>query len=303
MKDEYLLKKWLLDELTASELEDFKKSEYYDLNVKMLEKVKHFDVPNDASVKSYDEFRNDYKQKKVPVIQFTSYKFLFRVASILIMGVGIYFLFFFNDLTTVETLANQNTTFELPDASSVVLNDASKATYNKKEWAKKRAVSLQGEAFFKVAKGSKFDVITSSGTISVLGTQFNVKNRTHYFEVACFEGIVSVTNNGKVQHLTKGHVYRFINNIATLDSIQNKLPTWMRNVSSFKGVPLYNVLKELERQYNVTIDTGNIDTTRLFSGGFVNDDLEQALASITIPFNLTFKKDNSNRITLFKTQQ
>ena len=303
MKDEYLLKKWLLDELTASELEDFKKSEYYDLNVKMLEKVKHFDVPNDASVKSYDEFRNDSKQKKVPVIQFTSYKFLFRVASILVMGVGIYFLFFFNDLTTVETLANQNTTFELPDASSVVLNDASKATYNKKEWAKKRAVSLQGEAFFEVAKGSKFDVITSSGTISVLGTQFSVKNRTHYFEVACFEGIVSVTNNGKVQRLTKGRVYRFINNIVTLDSIQNKLPTWMRNVSSFKGVPLYNVLKELERQYNVTINTGNIDTTRLFSGGFVNDDLEQALASITIPFNLTFKKDNSNKITLFKTQQ
>ena len=303
MKEEYLLKKWLLDELTASELEDFKKSEYYDLNVKIIEKAKHFDVPNNASVKSYDAFKNDYKQKKVPVIKLTSYKFLFRIASMLIFGIGIYFLFFFNSVTTIQTLASQNTTFELPDASSVVLNADSKATYDKKDWAKKRTVSLQGEAFFKVAKGSKFDVITSSGIISVLGTQFNVKSRTHYFEVKCFEGIVSVTKNGKIQRLTKGHVYRFINNKTTLDSINNKLPTWMRNVSSFKGVPLYNVLKEFERQYNVTINTANIDTTRLFSGGFVNDNLEQALASITIPFNLTFKKDHSNKITLFKTQQ
>ena len=45
------------------------------------------------------------------------------------------------------------------------------------KWKNERSVNLDGEGFFKVAKGSKFDVETSAGTVSVVGTQFNVKNR------------------------------------------------------------------------------------------------------------------------------
>jgi ferric-dicitrate binding protein FerR (iron transport regulator) len=88
-----------------------------------------------------------------------------------------------------------------------------------------------------------------------------------------------------------------------LDSINNKQPKWIDNISSFKGVPLSEVLDEFERQYGIEVEVIKVDTERIFTGSFVNNNLEQALASITIPFNLTFKKDNSNKITLFKNQQ
>ncbi len=303
MKKDYLLKKWLLDELTEAELEEFKKSEDYELNIKMIEKVKHFDVPHEASVKSYADYKADLQDKNIPVIKLNTYKVLFRIAGLFIIGASVYFIFFFNNLTTVQTLASQQVTFDLPDASIVVLNADSKTKYNKDKWAKKRQITLDGEAFFKVAKGSKFDVLTSNGIVSVVGTQFNVKNRGNYFEVKCFEGIVSVDNNGESQQLTKGTTYRMLNGVITLDSIHNKQPKWIDNISSFKGVPLSDVLDEFERQYNMIVNTNEVDTKRLFTGSFVNTNLDQALASITIPFNLTYKKDNSNKITLYKNQQ
>ncbi len=303
MEKEYLLKKWLVDKLTDAELEKFKKSEDYELHIKMIEKVKHFDVPNNASVKSYDEFKTDLEDKSVPIIKLHPYRILYRIAGLFVIGLGLYFLFFFNNLTTVQSMASQYKSFELPDASSVVLNADSKVTYNKKKWATKREISLDGEAFFKVAKGAKFEVLTSSGSVSVLGTQFNVKNRGNYFEVKCFEGVVSVQSNGKSQRLTKGNTYRVLEGVITLDSINSKQPKWINNMSSFKGVPLSEVLEEFERQYNITISTPKIDTKRLFTGSFVNNNLDQALASVTIPFNLTYKKDNSNKITLYKSQQ
>ena len=302
MEEEYLLKKWLVGKLTDAELEDFKKSDYYKLNIEIVEKAAHFDVPTDTTVKSYDDFKKDTIKKPVKVIKLKPYTLLFRIASIFIIGIGIYSLFFFNNITTIKTTAGQHTTFELPDASSVVLNADSKAAYNKKRWTDNREVSLEGEAFFKVAKGAKFDVVTANGTVSVLGTQFNVKNRAHYFEVKCFEGIVNVLYKGKIHRLIKGSTYRVINDVITLNEVSNNQPTWINKISSFKGVPLYEVIDEFERQYDVTLSTPNIDTKRLFSGSFVNTNLEQALASITIPFNLTYKKDNPNRITLYKKQ-
>ncbi|MCF6347532.1 MAG: FecR family protein [Flavobacteriaceae bacterium] len=298
MDEDYIIKKWLANELTDAELKVFKESKGYDLNTKIIDTAKQFKASQFSTVKNYDEFKADLKDKNTPVIKLKPYKVLYRIAALFIIGFSTYFLFFYNNLTTVETLASQKTTFELPDASSVVLNADSKAQFNKKKWIDKREVSLEGEAFFKVAKGSKFDVITSGGTISVLGTQFSVKNRSGFFEVKCFEGIVSVSSNGKLQRLTKGKTYRILNNLVAIDSTYSSNPEWIDNKSSFKSVPLYEVLDELERQYNVTINTQKVDDKRLFTGGFIHDDLEQALIAITVPFDLTYKKENSNKITI-----
>ena len=299
MEEEYLIKKWLADELSDAEREEFKKLDDYDLNLEILENAKYFKASHFSSVKSYNNYKKDLKDKKIPVIKLSNYKVLFRIAALFVISLSIYFAFFFNNLTTVQTLANNNTTFELPDASTVVLNSESNAHYSINKWSQKREVSLDGEAFFKVAKGSKFDVVTSGGIVSVVGTQFNVKNRENYFEVKCYEGIVSVNSNGRSQRLTKGNTYRILNNIISVDSTNTNQPKWIDNISSFKSVPLYEVLNELERQYDIIIVTEKIDTQRLFTGGFVHNNIEQALTSITVPFDLDYKQDQSNKIILF----
>ena len=302
MDKDYLIKKWLADELSDAEREEFKKLDDYDLNLDILENAKYFKASHYSTVSSFDEFKKNLKNKNTPIIQLNSYKVLFRIAALLVISLSVYFVFFFNNLTTVQTLANNKTKFELPDASTVILNTESKAYYSKNKWSQKREVSLDGEAFFKVAKGSKFDVLTSGGIVSVVGTQFNVKNREHYFEVKCYEGIVSVNSNGTSQLLTKGNTYRILNNIVTVDSTNTNQPKWIDNISSFKSVPLYEVLNELERQYDVIIVTERIDTQRLFTGGFVHNNIEQALTSITVPFALDYKQDQSNKIILFRSE-
>ncbi len=302
MDKEYILKKWLAGELTDEELATFKKSEDFELNAKIIEGAKKFKASQFSTVRSYDEFKNGLKNKKSPLIRLNSYKTALRIAALFVISLGIYFAFLASNVTTVQTVASQKTTFELPDASSVVLNANSTAKYNKKKWADKREISLDGEAFFKVAKGATFDVITTNGTISVLGTQFNVKNRADYFQVTCFEGIVSVKSHREYFQLTQGKTIRIIDGTVVTDTIGYKKPRWIDNKSSFKSVPLYEVLNEFERQYNVTITTQNIDTKRLFTGGFVHDNIDQALTTITVPFDLTFKKENLTNITLYSSE-
>jgi len=302
MDKDYVIKKWLNNDLTDAERKDFEKLDDYNLNVEILESAKYFKASHFSSVKSYADFKVALNDKNAPVIKLSSYKVLFRIAALFVISLSIYFAFFYTNLTTVQTLASNKITFELPDASSVVLNAESKTEYSKRKWANKREVSLDGEAFFKVAKGSKFDVVTSGGIVSVVGTQFNVKNRDNYFEVKCFEGIVNVSSNGKSQQLTKGNTYRVINGIFAVDTIVKSQPEWIHNRSSFKSVPLYEALNEFERQYGVTFETKEINTKRLITGGFVHTNLEQALTSITIPFDLTYKKDNSNKITLYSSE-
>tara|TARA_R110002073_G_scaffold72537_1_gene177143 strand:- start:112631 stop:113560 length:930 start_codon:yes stop_codon:yes gene_type:complete len=306
MNNEDLLKKWLSDELSEAELNDFKELEDFNLNAKVIQGAQQFKAANFSKVKSFEEFKanlptKDIEKESTPVIKLNSYKLLYRIAAIFILGLGMYSFYLFNNsVTTVETLASQKSTFALPDASSVTLNADSKIAFNERKWEKKRALTLEGEAYFKVAKGSKFDVNTPSGTVSVLGTQFTVNQRTNYFEVKCYEGIVSVTSNGRIKRLTKGKTIRIANGTVTTDTTINTSPEWINNITSFKSVSLNEVLNELERQYDVIIETESIDTKQLFTGGFVHDNLDQALISITTPLQLSYKKDISNKIILSK---
>jgi len=303
MDKDKLLEKWLVDELTEAELNEFKKLDDFALNTDIIQGAKHFKASQFSKVKSYNDFKQNLANKETPVFKLRAYKILYRVAAILVVSLGIYFSFFSNNLTTVQTLASQKTNFELPDASSVTLNADSKVEYNKKKWSTKRELTLDGEAFFKVAKGSKFDVKTSDGIVSVIGTQFTVKQRINYFEVKCFEGIVSVNSKGESHKLIKGSTYRILNNAVTVDITKDEKPQWLDNISTFKSIPLLIVLEEFERQYNVSISTQGVDIKRLFTGGFVHTNIEQALASITIPFNLSYKKNNSNNIQLYTSEQ
>ena len=67
----------------------------------------------------------------------------------------------------------------------------------------------------------------------------------------------------------------------------SKNPSWVNNESYFKSMPLSFVLNEFERQYNITLESQNIDTKQVYTGSFAHDDLELALKSITLPLNIS----------------
>jgi ferric-dicitrate binding protein FerR (iron transport regulator) len=221
-----------------------------------------------------------------------------RIASVFVLGFALYYFFLFNTDINIETLVGQKTTIELPDASVVVLNASSEIEYSKKGWNKKRSLHLTGEAFFDVIKGATFDVITPSGTVTVLGTEFNVKQRGAAFEVVCYEGSVRVDTGPYLEVLKAGDRLRFTDGKLYVGKTPNRNPQWTGNVSDFQQIPFLEVIQELERQYKVKIVRTGVPVETLFTGGFVHDNLLNALQSIAEPMDLNFVITDNNEVIL-----
>ena len=111
----------------------------------------------------------------------------------------------------------------------------------------------------------------------------------------CYEGSVKVSHNDTSVILKPGQRYLILDGKKFRNEEENlKEPTWIHNESSFKSLPLQEVIQEFERQYNVTIEAQNIDTSEIVTGSFTHADINMALQSITLPFNLKYqKKQNS----------
>ncbi|WP_339917084.1 FecR family protein [Yeosuana marina] len=294
MKREILISKWLNNDLNDQELEAFKNLEDYDDLVKLSNNVKAFKADDYNASEELDRALKTIRENKKPTAHW--FKPAVRIAAILAVCFSLYYYTTTLD-TTISTDVAQKTTIELPDASIVSLNAKTVLSYNKKSWKDERDVELNGEAFFKVAKGSSFNVKTTSGTVTVYGTQFNVKQRNHYFEVICYEGIVGVTYNSQLTKLKAGDSFLIIDGkLIAKEKEASSTPSWLNNESQFKSLPYKEVLSEFERQYNVTFKLENIDTNQLFTGSFAHNNIDIALKSITLPLHLTFSKTNNTVI-------
>jgi transmembrane sensor len=292
MKREELIKKWLDNNLNPKEQNAFEQLEDYNQLIKMDATLKGFKAPEFSVDQTYQTLKPHLKSQSSKTNQWL--KPLLRIAAVLAIGFSVYF-YTSNLDEHIETLVAQQTTIQLPDNSTVDLNANSTVTFNENSWSKTRAVTLNGEAFFKVAKGERFDVITSDGIVSVLGTQFNVKQRESYFEVTCYEGLVGVTHNNKTVKLKPGHTFKIIDGKQlTADKETAAQPIWLHGESSFKSVPLKHVIAEFENQYDLQINTDQIDTSRLFTGSFAHNNLDLALKSVTIPLNLSYSKSGKS---------
>ncbi|WP_299889902.1 FecR family protein [uncultured Lacinutrix sp.] len=295
MKKEDLITKWLDNNLNSQELEAFKELDDYTELIRLDNAIKRF-KPNHFDTDSELEKLN-LSLKNRTQKQNNWLKPLLRVAAVITICFGFYY-FTSNIDTSIKTEIAQKESISLPDESQVILNAMSTLTYNDNNWDSNRNLDLNGEAYFKVAKGEKFTVNTTSGSISVLGTEFNVKNRDDLFEVICYEGSVKVESELHSKILKPGERFLILDNIFIKDlTVIETNPYWINNESAFKSMPFSQVIAEFERQYNVSIDVNNINTKKLFTGSFGHDNIDVAIKAITIPLNLTFTR-NSNKISL-----
>ncbi|GAB5472517.1 MAG: hypothetical protein Mars2KO_06160 [Maribacter sp.] len=289
MQENYLAK-WLNNELSGAELEEFKQSEAYDSYRRILEASNRLEAPEFNADDTLEAINNRRILQENKVVQLHPFKKFLKVAAVaafLVVGVSFY-------LSTlderVSTQYAENKEVMLPDNSKVILNADSELSFSEKDWNEKRNVELHGEAFFKVAKGKRFTVATDAGTVAVLGTEFNVEQREGFFEVSCFEGLVSVTFQGAETKLPAGSSFMVIDGqvIASKASDGNE-PSWINAESTFKSIPLKYVLQEFERQHNLQVETDQIDVNQLYTGSFSNTDLNLALKSISMPSQIKFK--------------
>ncbi|OUS01906.1 anti-sigma factor [Flavobacteriales bacterium 33_180_T64] len=299
MDKETLIKKWLNDALTPAEKEEFEQGEDFVWYQSILSNAKYFKASHVSEPKSFEDFKSIYSTGNSNSKTLSWFRPLLRIASVVVIAFAVYFSFFYNNLIQVQTLASQKTTLVLPDQSKVTLNADSEVEYNENDWDNHRRLNLEGEAYFKVAKGKTFDVITSQGIVTVVGTEFNIKQRHNYFEVQCFEGIVNVTSGDISKQLLAGDTYRLLKNKFSQDRTTHLEPQWIQNKSTFKIVPFKSVIDEVERQFDIEIMVENVNTERLFTGGFLHNNIENALLSITQPMDLTYKTNASNQVVIY----
>ncbi len=289
MQENYLAK-WLNNELSEAELTEFKKSDEYASYQRILDVSNTLEAPEFNADEVLMAVNNRRTLQETKVVQLNPFKKFMKVAAVAaFLVLGSYF--YLNSLDEkVSTQYAENREVVLPDNSEVVLNADSRLSYSEKKWDKERNVNLYGEAFFKVAKGKRFTVATDAGTVAVLGTQFNVENRKGFFEVTCFEGLVSVTFDGKETKLPAGSSFLAING-EIRDELESNgsQPSWMNAESTFESIPLKYVLQEFERQHNITVETEHVNTAQLYTGSFSNTDTNLALKSISMPSQIKFK--------------
>ncbi|MBT8182285.1 MAG: FecR family protein [Eudoraea sp.] len=296
MDKDYLIKKWLADELNPEESKVFEKLDDTPFFKDVVDSASVFKASQFSKVEDYQKLKERLNGSETKVKRLNWIRPLMRIASVFVLGFTLYYFFINENLTKIDTEVGEKVSIILPDASSVTVNALSEIAYNENRWKQKREIKLKGEAFFDVAKGAKFDVITTKGTVSVLGTEFNVRQRGSFFEVRCFEGTVKVSTADHEEILEQGDSFRILEGILTIGKNMYNVPQWTKNISDFQRVAVSQVFAELERQYGVIIIYENVNIEQLFTGGFVHDSLDNALRSITEPLDLEYTILPTNKV-------
>lgn len=294
MEENYILAKWLNNELEGEELKAFEASDDF----AVYQKIKQYSA--ELTTSDFDDdkmLQTILQRKKAKTISMQ--KLLLRMVAVFILGFGITVAVKNFTNFTEFSAKGVTTEFLLPDNSSVLLNSGSSVEYKKWNWNNERKLKLDGEAYFKVAKGKKFEVATELGTVSVLGTQFNVKSRATRLDVTCYEGKVQVNYQNQDIILTQGMTVSFANGTKIIAGETNRLePEWLQKEVNFSKENLPAILDEISRQYNVVIEYKGKPTNQSFSGTIPMNDLNVALEIIATTYHLQITKSNDSTYTL-----
>jgi transmembrane sensor len=295
MQDDNKLARWLNNEMDEAELREFTASEGFETYRKIRDYSAQLAAPEanlDALYQKIERNRNRGNRKTASRTAWFG-----RIAAILVIALGLTFFFYTTHTTTQLADAGKRAEFLLPDNSAVVLNAGSEAKFQPNRWENKREIQLNGEAFFRVAKGEKFDVVTPLGTVTVVGTQFNVRARDNRFEVSCFEGKVKVSFNSEIVYLLPGESVAFEDGKSiAVPANDMRQPGWLTYTTSFTAEKPENVIKEIERQYNITVQvTANLKAEP-FTGTIPMNDLDTALETIEKLYHLKSEKKGTTII-------
>ncbi len=207
----------------------------------------------------------------------------------------------------VQTDNSDRSFTQLPDGSRIWLNKGTKIEYNQQFGIRNRNVLLNGEAYFEVAKNKKlaFVVKTKSIDVTALGTSFNVNAYDDGNEVTT----TLYTGKVNVQSTLTGH--KTILNpfeVAVFSKTKDKIttyvftgpdkPVWMEPEFRFDMLPLIDITKQLEHNYNVVFVYRNQKIKHLkFSGTFDRDEkLDEILRVIKINTNIDYAIKNDSVI-------
>lgn len=161
---------------------------------------------------------------------------------------------------TMSTPRGRQFRVTLPDGTEVWLNAASSIRYPTAFTGDTRQVYITGEAYFVVAKNKTMPFRVNAinkETIEVLGTEFNVSayDNDATINTTLVSGAVRVASTiltpGQQAQTTNADLPRQLKVINDADL--DKILAWKKGVFNFEDVSLQEVMKQLERWYNIEV--------------------------------------------------
>ncbi len=166
---------------------------------------------------------------------------------------------------TIETPRGGQYQVVLPDGSTVWLNASSSLTFPIQFPAKERRIKITGEVYIDVStqyyeadkkKRVPFVVETSTQSIEVLGTQFNVRDYPEEPEtVTLVKGTVKLVHrkNGEQILLKPGQQAEINGHTRVAQADLEKALAWKNGDFIFKNEKLSNILQQVSRWYDIEI--------------------------------------------------
>ena len=268
------------------------------------------------SISAYQRFRERFilNQKKKP----SQYWRFTRWAAIFILAFSlgaISYYFLNNKKQTVNQYTlyvpyGAKTRMELPDKSVVWLNAGSTLKYSQDFGKKNRQLFLEGEGYFEVTKNpaNPFIVNTEQISVKVLGTEFNVNayKEEKQLNVTLLHGSVQMTTiyqPDKVVILAPGQravIDKVANTVVVKETEVSQSIGWTQGQLTFDEELFGQIVRRLEREYNVTIDVTKPELNDLhFYGNFKQaQTIEEIFDIMTADKNFHYSK-KGNKITVY----
>lgn len=186
--------------------------------------------------------------------------------------------------------------FSLPDGTTGWLNSGSSLDYQT-PFRKNRKLNLRGEAYFDVAHNANqpFEISSGKALIKVLGTKFNLSAYPveKYIEVVLEEGKVVFSLPEESENVVIKPSERVVfedGKISRSTTDPSKFTAWVEGKLVFRGDPMAEVARRIERWYNVDVRLVDEEIDNyVFRGTFQDDSLEEVLRVLCMTSPLKYK--------------
>lgn len=210
-----------------------------------------------------------------------------------------------------STQAGEFAQVELPDGSIVELNTNSKIDVHFDD--KARHITLyQGEAYFDINSDNQrsLEVDLGDATVSVLGTEFNIRKKSDNSHIIVTEGRVKVSEKtgheqiaGDKAVLNQGQqisVFKRTGLGLVMPKQNSQDINWRERTLVFQETNLQQALEELNRYLKQPVDTSDesLQYSKV-SGTFSLDEPDTTLSALIETFSIEQEQGNDGKTRLF----
>jgi len=208
------------------------------------------------------------------------------------------------ELSEIATEFGKTNSFQLSDGSEVVLNANSKIKFSEK-WnsTETREVWLDGEAFFEVkhAENQPFVVHTEKGDVEVLGTEFNVMQRSDDFNVTLVSGKVQLELPNKTKiNLQPNDQFSMNKNTINHTQIDIEgVTAWRYDKMIFKNASIEKIITRLENDFGWKVKVKNAELLkRKINASIPENNPDLLLEALSAIYDLKIKKLNDKNYVI-----